>query len=305
MYTMKKIIYLLFFAQVLVFMACTTDAGYDPSSRYKNKHVDYITERSNHMPKCNDDLEGYVFYVENEFMVYSCIDGVWTEGRKIPIGAVELEDVPRYNASTFGTDIKNAEKDLKNEYETSSFIDLRDGNVYSTVIIDGMEWMTENLNYDVDENSAFVSSCIEKFGEKNCRVYLGYTRNEGYQMFLESVCPEDFEIPSRYKWERLFAAIGDENVAQFLKDKSFPSSEKYPAKDLISFGALPTGYYILSDITCLADDEDCDPVIESDVGNAAVFWMGFDGAVKFTSNSNTAVFSNLYGYASVRCMRVL
>jgi hypothetical protein len=36
--------------------------------------------------------------------------------------------------------------------KTSEFTDPRDGKVYKTVIINGVEWFRENLNYDVIED---------------------------------------------------------------------------------------------------------------------------------------------------------
>lgn len=295
---MKKILCKSLLLTIVFFVACTTDAGYDPSSRYEDKKVDYIVERSYHVPKCDKESEGDVIYLVEDMMTYACIDGLWTVGRKLPEGALELEDLPR--ASSSGTLPKEIKKESEISYETSSFVDSRDGHEYRTVIIDGMEWMAENLDYDDGEYNLVMPSCTELFEKRNCRMYLGYTRESGYQMAASQVCPDDFEIPSEYRWERFFEAVGDDDVAKILKDKSFSVNKDYPAKDLISFSVLATGYYSFWEYAI-----DGDTLIENDVGKSAVFWTSSKNAFEFRLNQNEPVLVNRYGYASVRCMRLL
>lgn len=296
---MKKILCKSLLLPVVFFVACTTDAGYDPSSRYKNKHVDYITERSNHMPKCNDDLEGYVFYVENAFMVYSCIDGVWTEGRKIPIGAVELEDVPRYKASTFSTDIKNAEKDLKIEYETSSIVDSRDGHEYKTVVIDGVEWMAENLDYETDYS--LTSPECEARGV-NCGQFYNWRDAVGGGEDYSEICPDGFRLPEQADAEHLANFVG--GLPHVLKSKDYWDTEDLRGgTDEIGFNAIPAGFSYSGYPSF------------HDFGYSAHFWSSEYAKDSYRSAYEIVLYSfydyidwyltDQDNYYNVRCMRVL
>ena len=87
---MKKYIYSLLL-WLIPFVGCTTDAGYDPSSEYRDKSVDYVVYagRGNYrdgesLPDCNKRWEGYVFYVYLDDKAYVCVEGIWSKTRDIP-----------------------------------------------------------------------------------------------------------------------------------------------------------------------------------------------------------------------------
>lgn len=300
---MKNIFCLLFFVPFLVFQACTTDAGYDPSSRYIDKKVDYYIENGHEMPKCNKSSEGTVIFIERELDVYACIDSVWTFCRKLSAGAPELYDAILYDESS-GID-KETENRKKNgiPYETSSIVDSRDGRKYKTVIVDGMEWMAENLDYDNGKNSIVHSGCSDEFGEKNCRMYFANTSDYSYMNVIDSSCPAGFMLPSENRWLQLIAAVGGTDVAgQILKDESFSVNKKHPAYNSISFSVLATGYEtiyfsLLTSATGTA--------LEVGVGETAMFWTASRSVVRFDVDRDDVVFMSMPGSAPVRCMRLL
>lgn len=293
---MKNIFCLLFLVPLLIFQACTTDAGYDPSSRYIDKKVDYVVDSaflswSYEIPKCDKSLEGTVIFIERELDVYACIDSVWTFCRKLSAGAPELYDAILYDESS-GID-KETENRKKNgiPYETSSIVDSRDGRKYKTVIVDDMEWMAENLDYDNGKNSIVHSGCSDEFGEKNCRMYFANKSDYSYIYVIDSACPAGFMLPSESRWLQLIAAVGGTDVAgQILKDESFSVNKKHPAYNSISFSVLATGY---------------ETALEVGVGETAMFWTATRSVVRFDVDRDEVVIMSMSGFAPVRCMRRL
>ena len=314
LYAMKNIFCLLFFVPLLVFQACTTDAGYDPSSRYIDKKVDYVVDSaflswSYEIPKCDKSLEGTVIFIERELDVYACIDSVWTFCRKLSAGATELYDAILYDESNgMSKESENKEK-IDIPYETSSIVDSRDGHKYKTVIVDDMEWMAENLDYDDEESNRVARQCSAKFGEKHCRQYrMYYAVGGGSENSLAFICPEDFHVPFEYEWEKLFEAVGGEEIAgKMLKDENFSTNYKYRGVNAISFSVLATGHGAGK--------------YESYVGEAAAFRTASGSVVTFGAASNGAGIASAMSYFdgeytnyssvqssdfySVRCMRAL
>ncbi len=91
-------------------------------------------------------------------------------------------------------------------------IDDRDGQIYSTVLIDDQCWMAENLNYGDQIDGMYNqtnNSIIEKYCyndlESNCDSLGGlyqwnelmeYTTEEGTQ----GICPDGWHVPSDMEW---------------------------------------------------------------------------------------------------------
>jgi uncharacterized protein (TIGR02145 family) len=94
--------------------------------------------------------------------------------------------------------------------KTSEFTDPRDGKVYKTVIINGVEWFRENLNYDVIEDYGghdFVKIFYNRFPafnpstkESNCGTF--YTFDSA-----KMACPEGWTIPERSVFIDLFKSV--------------------------------------------------------------------------------------------------
>ncbi len=86
--------------------------------------------------------------------------------------------------------------------KTGLLNDERDGKVYKTVIIDGTEWMAENLDYEVRG-----SFCYEDKVE-NCDIY-GRIYTWPLLMMNSSaessrgVCPNGWHVPTDGEWSKL------------------------------------------------------------------------------------------------------
>ncbi len=95
---------------------------------------------------------------------------------------------------------------LNNEFEIekangiihSTIKDARDGQNYATIVIDTLEWMNENLNYDTED-----SRSVCKDGEKgNCKE-LGRLYNSTGWPNVNQICPQGWTIPTTQQWGEL------------------------------------------------------------------------------------------------------
>ncbi len=94
--------------------------------------------------------------------------------------------------------------------QTSEFTDPRDGRVYKTVIINGVEWFRENLDYDDTEDYGgkhFMDIFYDKlpslkpdFKKSNCGSLYTFDSAKG-------ACPEGWGIPDRNVFMDLFKKI--------------------------------------------------------------------------------------------------
>lgn len=87
-----------------------------------------------------------------------------------------------------------------------SLKDARDGKTYKTIEIDGLEWMTQNLDYK-DKSSV----CYDK-KEKNCKS-LGrlYAWDEAV-----NACPEGWRLPTKDEFESLLKNAGGSHAKNFF-----------------------------------------------------------------------------------------
>ena len=82
----------------------------------------------------------------------------------------------------------------KTEFKGSSFIDERDGLSYKVFKCEGLIWMAENLNYNLDRG-AF---CYNE-NKENCNKYGQlYTWKAAQQ-----ACPKGWHLPSKEEWLQL------------------------------------------------------------------------------------------------------
>lgn len=89
------------------------------------------------------------------------------------------------------------------EFESGSFIDSRDNNIYKWVILkDGRKWMAENLKYS---NNFSIGWCYDD-NPFNCEEY---GRLYLWQTAL-TACPEGWHLPSDDEWHSMFTQYGNE-----------------------------------------------------------------------------------------------
>ena len=181
--------------------------------------------------------------------------------------------------------------------EKGSFTDLRDGEVYGSIQIGNLIWMSENLRYNLPgslENPAFND---KKYG----RLYNWKQAQE--------VCPEGWQLPTDADWKSLerFQGIAlNELSKKYHRGKSVGESLKSEkdwkrgsGKNGSGFNALPAGYYAAYDKSF------------RELGESAVFWYssGINGIYKtyrYLLADSTTVYRNEskkeYAY-SCRCVK--
>lgn len=82
----------------------------------------------------------------------------------------------------------------KDAIKTGTFTDKRDNTEYGFVEIDGTTWMSENLNYDLGENSMCRNNI-----KADCKLF-GHMYNI---QVVENGCPEGWRLPSSEEWKYL------------------------------------------------------------------------------------------------------
>jgi len=117
------------------------------------------------------------------------------------------------------------------------FIDPRDGQRYGMIVIKGLVWMTENLNYKTDKGSWCYYD-----DETNCDV-MGRLYN--YAIALEA-CPSGCRLPTFQEFKDLVEHLGGEATAGIqLKKHTNNPDYKYghwsEATNTVCFGAIPSG----------------------------------------------------------------
>lgn len=298
---MKNAVFCLAFTLV-VFYGCTTDAGFDPRDDYKDEPVDYIVDvlqkykGDYFLPDCDEKLQDKIFFVNTTSFVYACVGEDWAEIRSLDKNSKELSDVPYYDPAR-----DKLIKDTKiHDVKFGEVTDSRDGHTYATVIIDGMEWMAENLDYD-DTSSIVNEKCASLYGAKNCRRYerLFNADTTGYN--LEDLCPQGFYVPDEKDWIALFKAVSIDNyyayAANVLKSKYYVDDRNHKGEDLISFSVIPAGF-TYRESGYLA-------TTEAAPGKNAGFWSSYGDGVFFRSDLDYVVFSEQQSKElfSIRCMR--
>ena len=197
---------------------------------------------------------------------------------------------------------------------SESFSDPRDGQSYDVVMIGGLTWLAENLNFET------TGSFCPDGDSRNCK-RLGrlYTWAEA-----KTVCPEGWRLPMKADFEALVnAASGD--AAQFHNGNSDAVSNKVGealksrdgwfkkgnGSDEFGFNALPAGY---RGAITKADDGAIVGGKFDGIGGYAYFWSATEDSENpesnayylFLSFSSDAASLNSFAkedYRSVRCVR--
>lgn len=248
-----------------VLYACTVDLGYDPSSRYDDKPVEYIvkcgrvhcssTHSDDNVPKCTKDLEGAIFFIEDQEAAYACIDGQWTEKRKMTLQQAEREGAKEYDSSiniiSSSSRLSSSSSDRHNYNDKSSssyvrssssiaiddgedgdLLDSRDGKVYKTVIIENQVWMAENLRTRLIIDQINNASLPDELCDNDTCVY--------YSMPTDDICPAGFRVPSASDWNTLRQNTGDK--ARYLKSRDFLGDGAEDGEDTYGFSAKAVGF---------------------------------------------------------------
>jgi len=131
--------------------------------------------------------------------------------------------------------------------------DGRDGKKYKTVVVNGQNWMAENLNYAGNEyGESFCFNDDDEFCELYGRLYTreaamnspdcpsGQYCNLGDGP-IQGICPEGWHIPTYEETETLINYIGD-NVGDWISSKGWkPELLPDTVKDTYGLSFVPGG----------------------------------------------------------------
>ncbi|MEZ5197241.1 MAG: FISUMP domain-containing protein [Bacteroidales bacterium] len=153
----------------------------------------------------------------------------------------------------------------------SLFIDIRDGQSYSTVQIGDQCWMAENLNVgtiiqgnlNMADNGTIEKYCYENI-QDSCDIYGGlyqwnelmqYEINEG----VKGICPDGWHVPTDDEWCTLENEVDVGSFTCFQGWHGLDAGINLKSTtrwyggnnglDLFGFTALPGGFYLNSDFS--------------------------------------------------------
>ena len=156
---------------------------------------------------------------------------------------------------------------VRSQY-SAIYTDTRDGQVYNTIQIGNLIWMSENLRYNLPGSFENPANTEIKYG----RLYNWKQAQE--------VCPEGWQLPTDADWkslERIFGMALNDLEKKYHRGKAIGTalkSAKYwirgSGTNSSGFNALPAGYYAEYDKTF------------KEFGESAVFWSssGINGIYK-------------------------
>ncbi len=104
---------------------------------------------------------------------------------------------------------------LNTSVDYTYIVDKRDYKVYCTTVVNGKEWLAQNLDYELPNNSWYYdnSEANKVYG----RLYLGQSLTTN----PNDICPEGWHIPTQQEWTELISAFGEvKTVGSALKDKT-------------------------------------------------------------------------------------
>ena len=136
----------------------------------------------------------------------------------------------------------------------NTLTDLRDGQVYKTVVIGTQIWMAQNLNYLPEDTVGTFWSGLSVCGggeagtkqEGMCSIYgrlyeSSIIEYDGYHL---NICPDGWNIPSQNQWSIIVDLHGGTDRAgknlKINEKKFWPTNEPL---NTFNFSVLPSGYY--------------------------------------------------------------
>lgn len=134
----------------------------------------------------------------------------------------------------------------------NTLTDLRDGQVYKTVVIGTQIWMAQNLNYLPEDTVGTIwagkSVCgggeWKSLEEGDCSIYgrlyeSSFTDNAAY---TNKICPDGWSLPTKRQYETVVNFLGNDAIdkMKIYDSKYWKLSESITPS---GFSAIPAGYY--------------------------------------------------------------
>lgn len=122
---------------------------------------------------------------------------------------VSADDAPSSKATAAQKDVPATNITKKNEQNVNIINDSRDGKSYQIVNFNGLNWMTENLNYAIDGSACYENNLdnCEKYGRL-------YTWNQA-----KKACPKGWRLPSKNEWNNAPKGIWNSFAGYFYVAK--------------------------------------------------------------------------------------
>ena len=133
-----------------------------------------------------------------------------------------------------------------------------DGNVYKTVIINGVEWMAENLNVSRYQNGDSIINKTGSWFENSIGYWCNYFDNPIYECpygklynwFAVSdsrgLCPVGWKVPSDAEWATFSLYFGNSELVLKSTGTDYWNGDNSNASNGLGFSALPGGLRVYS-----------------------------------------------------------
>jgi uncharacterized protein (TIGR02145 family) len=230
----------------------------------------------------------------------------------------DLEPNTTYYARAYATNSKGTAYGNAISFKTlqhGSVTDF-DGNTYQTGIINGKEWMFQNLkvthyrNGDliqmITDNNTWIGLTSGAYCDYNNEANNANTYGHMYNWYSvddsRGLCPSGWHIPSESEYASLISFLGGTNLAGGKMKEVGTTHWNSPntgATDEVGFKALPAGYRSNNN------------GLFGNIGNAAYLWTSTPssagkswGILLNNTDSNATPTSYYYRFGfSVRCMK--
>jgi uncharacterized protein (TIGR02145 family) len=194
---------------------------------------------------------------------------------------------------------------------TFSSVNDIDGNEYKTVVINGREWMAENLKVTHYNNGSSIPAANqEQFKDISTGAYTTYQANpdngdeygllyNGYAV-SEDVCMQGWHIPTPQEWAQLAGNLGGfETAGGYMKSAEKWASPNIGAGNESGFSGIPGGSYCR---VCLSNTG-----IFADLGTDGYWWSAVGGNFYYLTNNLTTLRTKGTAHVndglSVRCVK--
>ncbi|HMK04613.1 MAG TPA: FISUMP domain-containing protein [Ferruginibacter sp.] len=170
-----------------------------------------------------------------------------------------------------------------------SFIDPRDGQVYTYKQIGAQVWMTKNLNYDAPGSKCYDNSL------GNCNVF---GRLYNWNSAVSLAPPPGWHLPSNAEWSVLTNFLGGDAVAGGpMKSLNLWNNPNTGATNSSGFSALPGGSFFDGDFHFIGTDGSWWTSTPGGTGNAYMLEL-YHSDIEVGRDDD-----GVEGYLSVRCVR--
>ena len=127
---------------------------------------------------------------------------------------------------------------LRPDIKYGTLVDPRDGQKYRTIVVESLEWMAQNMNYEPVEGSY----CHDDNAD-HCKVA---GRLYDWTIARDSACPEGWHLPTQSEYSTMIDPMGGLNEAGPKLRTTSGWDGGWNGSDSVGFAAIPAGYRVHS-----------------------------------------------------------